>query len=516
MHWQRRFSRSLGWLWHGRAGRGGLCLCLSCFLCGQTPHEYFEIQYVTPAGMLMRGGDGQPGDPSRTSADMLPHGMDAQPERENPDKIGLDASTGMPERVSLHEVFTPPVGVYKRVQVFDVLDRVSGHWLWRAQERFYQDPLPQADSLDGERVQRRGRAVVQLATGVWRVLPGDSADMVVVRFRWQRSEGGGQEDDLVLGYDLDSQTYAVRARQAGRYIVDYETLSSPLGSRSEVFERLGTLRVGHCRLNAELCLAIRKQVSEDATLKTIMAGAFPVPKLAEFFLGFESQPLDNSPAAGDVLSAIVAARRGLCRHRAIAFAAIASAYGVKVRVVANEAHAFVEVFDGRKWQVVELGGRAESLVLTSSHAPEASAVARTNVDFSESTLTTQIQASLEMALADFQEEPVLQHRGVQRRCHEAHGLARWGLFVPDGPLPAAWVRDGVVRFAGRLLDMSMRPVPFVQAELVLQNSDGRSVSLGETRTDARGRLEMRFRVPPDVSVGQHTLALSVCGYWIAF
>jgi hypothetical protein len=51
-------------------------------------------------------------------------------------------------------------------------------------------------------------------------------------------------------------------------------------------------------------------------------------------------------------------KKGVCRHRAFAFLVTAQSLGIPTRVITNEAHAWVEVFDSRLWRRIDLGGAA--------------------------------------------------------------------------------------------------------------------------------------------------------------
>jgi hypothetical protein len=51
-------------------------------------------------------------------------------------------------------------------------------------------------------------------------------------------------------------------------------------------------------------------------------------------------------------------KKGVCRHRAYAFTVTALALGIPTRLVVNESHAWVEVFDGVLWRRIDLGGAA--------------------------------------------------------------------------------------------------------------------------------------------------------------
>jgi hypothetical protein len=51
----------------------------------------------------------------------------------------------------------------------------------------------------------------------------------------------------------------------------------------------------------------------------------------------------------------------VCRHRAYAFVVTALGMGIASRMVVNEAHAWVEVFDGSAWRRIDLGGAASHI-----------------------------------------------------------------------------------------------------------------------------------------------------------
>jgi hypothetical protein len=74
----------------------------------------------------------------------------------------------------------------------------------------------------------------------------------------------------------------------------------------------------------------------------------------------------QAPGGGhlELYEALVRAQRGVCRHRAYAFVVTARSLGLPARFVANEAHAFVEVWlPGRSagWLRIDLGGGAAGL-----------------------------------------------------------------------------------------------------------------------------------------------------------
>ena len=54
-------------------------------------------------------------------------------------------------------------------------------------------------------------------------------------------------------------------------------------------------------------------------------------------------------------------QKGVCRHRAFAFLVTALGLGIPARMVANEAHAWVEVRGETGWQRIDLGGAAAAI-----------------------------------------------------------------------------------------------------------------------------------------------------------
>jgi hypothetical protein len=83
-------------------------------------------------------------------------------------------------------------------------------------------------------------------------------------------------------------------------------------------------------------------------------------KMVDYFRGFS--PSDQIPSGrGDIYLDLSLSRKGVCRHRAFAFLVTALGMGIPTRMVVNEAHAWVEVFDSRIWHRVDLGGAAANL-----------------------------------------------------------------------------------------------------------------------------------------------------------
>ncbi len=85
-----------------------------------------------------------------------------------------------------------------------------------------------------------------------------------------------------------------------------------------------------------------------------------VTKLVEYFRSFapSSEPPNEHD---DVYLDLALSKKGVCRHRSFAFLVTALHAGIATRLVHNEAHAWVEVFDGSRWHRIDLGGAAVDL-----------------------------------------------------------------------------------------------------------------------------------------------------------
>lgn len=84
--------------------------------------------------------------------------------------------------------------------------------------------------------------------------------------------------------------------------------------------------------------------------------------LVDYFRRFhESAELPVSVDALELYRELSFHQKGVCRHRSYAFAITALALGLPTRLVYNEAHAWVEVFDTELWHRVDLGGAATNI-----------------------------------------------------------------------------------------------------------------------------------------------------------
>ncbi|MEO7332072.1 MAG: transglutaminase domain-containing protein [Minicystis sp.] len=109
-----------------------------------------------------------------------------------------------------------------------------------------------------------------------------------------------------------------------------------------------------------------QQVAQAVGVSRAMRPREVVRKMVGYFRAFAPS---NEPPVGkqDIYLDLALSKKGVCRHRAFAFLVTALSIGVPTRMVVNEAHAWVESFDGALWHRIDLGGAAANL----EHEPDA-------------------------------------------------------------------------------------------------------------------------------------------------
>jgi hypothetical protein len=122
----------------------------------------------------------------------------------------------------------------------------------------------------------------------------------------------------------------------------------------------GSARAVPALAGARLHDAAFTEVAQAVGLSRAMRPREVVRKMVDYFRGFA--PSEEPPSGrGDIYLDLALSRKGVCRHRAFAFLVTAMGIGLPARMVVNEAHAWVEVFDSKLWHRVDLGGAAANL-----------------------------------------------------------------------------------------------------------------------------------------------------------
>ncbi|HYQ45242.1 MAG TPA: transglutaminase-like domain-containing protein [Polyangiaceae bacterium] len=300
----------------------------------------------TPGGVLAA-----PTEPRTSSAaSQVAYGGSATPDSIDA-SYRIDRDTSRPDAVRYDDPFIPAVTPFKRLYAYDGLDEGFELVVHDKQLR----PLPIGGDVRPDDDQFYGDLYVDIVPGVPVRIPsvGPGARVLVarvepaLRFELQRD---GADNWFIVG----------DARKRVRLVLELSIARRVFGSEfgevswSELARSVPALPPSARTAASEVLRA--------AGVSQAQRPADAVRALVNYFRTFA--PSDDSPRASSgsaLYSELALSKKGVCRHRAYAFVITALALGVPARLVRNEAHAWVEVWDGFSWHRVDLGGAASHL-----------------------------------------------------------------------------------------------------------------------------------------------------------
>jgi hypothetical protein len=262
----------------------------------------------------------------------------------------------------------------------------------------------------------------------------------------------------------------------------------------------------------------------DRVLRTLVA----------HFRAFEES--EEPPAdTGNIFLDLARGMRGVCRHRAYAFALTAMALGIPARFVNNEAHAWIEVHmpERRGWLRVDLGGSAQGLVSRSAdRGPAYQPEVRDLLPQPE----PYVRAHEEMQATSHAPPTTSTGTGTGTTGTSGTGASDGTGRGADGdppppptpsdllgidlPAPVAVRREPLSLALDRghwdvLRGQSFEvtgtatsrgaPADGARIEVLLRDEAGNEALLGVTVSDAHGVFHASFGIPPDATVGSRRL-----------
>ncbi len=265
-----------------------------------------------------------------------------------------DRDTRRPSVLNYDDPFTPSTAPFKRLEAFDAVR--PDYELYVRDDHLV--PIPFAAARADE-VEFFGDVVVDLDSDARIRVPSVAPGAHVVRARL----GAGAHDipmtllrDGADNWFLQPRAGAPqrpgvtspRARLVMEIAAPKAAFGGPIGDPS-----WGDL---------QFVPALPDNVARDADVvqKAIGVGRAMRPreviaKLVRYFRSFVDS--DDPPRGGRSLYLDLAlSKKGVCRHRSFAFVVTALSMGIPARLVANEAHAWVEINDGSLWRRIDLGG----------------------------------------------------------------------------------------------------------------------------------------------------------------
>jgi transglutaminase-like putative cysteine protease len=240
------------------------------------------------------------------------------------------------------------------------------------------------------------------------------------------------------------------------------------------------------------------------------------------FAPSEDRPTSNGLA---LYKELALSRKGVCRHRAYAFVITAHALGLPARLVRNEAHAWVEVFDGGLWHRIDLGGAANRLETEQDasqpqHQPPEDPYAWPEGSESGRDLAGRTRQGDPNGSGDERQGAPDAPPIAPAPLGPARDAAGETPVQDDGRRPRAALalevesrdirRGDPLQVSGQV-SADGEPCARVRVDFELVASDGRKIPIQSLSADERGRYKGAVIVPLGVDVGDYELSVSTPG-----
>jgi len=252
-----------------------------------------------------------------------------------------------------------------------------------------------------------------------------------------------------------------------------------------------------------------------------------VGRLVGHFRGFA--PSDDRPKSGSgvlLYKELSLSKKGVCRHRAYAFVITALQAGIPARLVRNEAHAWVEVFDGHIWHLVDLGGAAGRLDY--SEQPENQLYRPPTDPYRWPEGSESGQQMVERSMAGIGQQPgdSAGNSSGSAPSPAASAGSPFNLPVLDGgtspddtrdrahfelSVSASEIRRGTPLAVTGRVDADGEACQYARVDIALRSSDGKLVAIGAVPADENGRFNGAVTVPLELDVGDYEIVASTPG-----
>jgi len=264
-----------------------------------------------------------------------------------------DRDTRRPDVLPYDDPFSPSTAPFKRLTAFDTVD--ASYTLSVRDAHTSALPVMPTPAPDASEEQFYGDMVVDLVAGQRVRIPSVGPGARVLRAR----AGIGTQDVRFQLWKDGAENWFIEAESSTRARVVMETSIA----RAAFGGDFGNPSWAELLPVPALPPTVQRSANEVAAKIGVSRRLSPrddVTKLVAYFRGF-TESEDPPTQSRDIYLDLAISRKGVCRHRAFAFMVTALALGLPTRMITNEAHAWVELHDGRLWRRVDLGGAGTTL-----------------------------------------------------------------------------------------------------------------------------------------------------------
>jgi hypothetical protein len=244
--------------------------------------------------------------------------------------------------------------------------------------------------------------------------------------------------------------------------------------------------------------------------------------MVAYFRAFE--PSDDPPRGrDDIYLDLALTKKGVCRHRSFAFLVTALNAGIPARMVVNEAHAWVEVFDNVIWHRIDLGGAALNMENQEDMQRPPYVPPQDPYDWPASQDSGQDMADRARNSAGGQSQAAPD--GTSNGTTSSNGNTTSNPPPPTVPIepgasPAEITVSGVGSDVRRGMPIHLEGVvkssgnacPNVRVDVVLRGvAAPEGIVIGSLATDGRGAYDGAVVIPYELSLGDYDLSLRTPG-----
>lgn len=418
----------------------------------------------------------------------------------------IDRDTTRPDSVSYDEPFTPAVAPFKRLYAYDAVDEsfeLAVHDKSLARLEVGGKPGPADDQFYAD-------LFVDLIPGVPVRIPSVGPGARVLVARTEPELGFALQRDRA-----DNWFMLGEARRRVRLVMQLAAPRAAFGSDladagwGELSSRLPPLPPQVSAAAAKV--AVELGISRRQTPKQATAA------LVAYFRGFA--PSEQTPKASrgaQLYTELALSRKGVCRHRAYAFVVTALGLGIPTRMVRNEAHAWVEVYDGVRFHRIDLGGAAGRMDMDPGTADHLYRPPPDSFGWPEGAESGQAMLSSTLQGGSSEPAPGAAASAAARRPSPAPSPSAAASTpapaAPEDERPRASVlleiggtstaRGASIKLSGSV-EAAGEPCAYSRVDVSLRDAAGVETWLGAFPSDAAGKLDGRVSVPFEIDVGDY-------------